>query len=171
MNGTIFAQFAARRVERHGDPAACPRDRSQYTDPAGLRIRPVVLVRRIYDIVLSISDFNDNGAITNTFYGDVWPTLDQSAKYDLIIDHVMPWYASFYASWELAARHRKLDCLFVTYEDMIADKPSAIAAIADYLGLGMNAEKCAAAVQAVGQRRREDTVQQRGRRPRRHGAR
>lgn len=112
-------------------------------------IRPVVLVRRIEDVVLSVSDFNDSGATTNTFYGDVWPTLDQSAKYDLIIDHVMPWYASFYASWELAARHEKLDCLFVTYEEMIADKPAAIGAIADFLHLGKTAENCAAAVQAV----------------------
>jgi tetratricopeptide (TPR) repeat protein len=115
----------------------------------GFGIRPVVLVRRIEDIVLSYSDFNDSGAITNTFFGDVWPTLDQAAKYDLIIDHVMPWYASFYASWELAARQKKLDCLFVTYEEMIADKPSAIATIAGYLGLGKTAADCAAAVQAV----------------------
>ena len=62
-------------------------------------IRPVILVRRLDDIVLSLSDFYNGGATVNTFYGDVWPTLDQPAKYDLIIDHMMPWYASFYASW------------------------------------------------------------------------
>lgn len=112
-------------------------------------IRPVILVRRLDDIVLSLSDFYDGGATVNTFYRDVWPTLDQSGKYDLIIDHVMPWYASFYASWERVARLKKLDCLFVTYEEMIADKPAMVAAIADYLQLGKTAEECAAAVQAV----------------------
>jgi len=100
----------------------------------------VVLVRRLDDIVLSLCDFYDGGAIINTFYGDVWPTLDPSVKIDQIIDHMIPWYASFYASWERAARTENLHCLFVTYEKMIADKPAAIAAIADYLHLGKTAE-------------------------------
>lgn len=111
--------------------------------------RPVVLVRRLDDIVLSMSDFYDSGATTNTFFGDIWPTLDQAGKYDLIIDHVMPWYASFYASWDRVARLGQLDCLFVTYEDMIADKPASIVKIAEFLQLGKTAADCAAAVQAV----------------------
>ena len=109
----------------------------------------MVLVRRLDDIVLSLCDFYDGGAIINTFYGDVWPTLDPSAKFDQIIDHMIPWYASFYASWERSARTEKLDCLFVTYEEMIADKPAAIAAIADDLQLGKTAEECAAAAETV----------------------
>ena len=81
--------------------------------------------------------------------GHFWPTLDPSAQFDQIIDHMIPWYASFYASWERAARTEKLDCLFVTYEEMIADKPAAIAAIADDLQLGKTAEECAAAAETV----------------------
>jgi hypothetical protein len=50
----------------------------------------VVLVRRLDDIVLSLCDFYDGGAIIITFYGDVWPTLDPSAKFDQIIDHMIP---------------------------------------------------------------------------------
>lgn len=111
--------------------------------------RPIVLVRCLEDIVLSMSDFYDSGATTNTFFGDVWPTLDQAAKYDLVIDHVMPWYASFYASWDRAARLEQLDCLFVAYEDMIADKPATIAKISEFLKLGKSAKECASAVQAV----------------------
>ena len=69
-------------------------------------IRPVVLVRRLDDIFLSLCDFYDGGAIINTFYGDVWPTLDPSAKFDQIIDNMIPWYASFYASWEPAGAQK-----------------------------------------------------------------
>ena len=112
-------------------------------------IRPVVLVRRLEDIVVSMADFYDSGAIINTFFGDVWPALDRPARYDLLIDHVMPWYASFYASWERAARRGKLECLFVTYEEMIADKPATLYGIGDFLRLGKTAKDCAAAVQAT----------------------
>ncbi len=112
-------------------------------------IRPIVLVRSFPDIVLSLCDFYDQGAIVNTFYGDVWPTLDEQGKYDLIIDHVMPWYAGFYASWERAQRLGRLNCLFVIYREMVADKPAMVARIADFLGLRKTAEECAAAVRAV----------------------
>jgi tetratricopeptide (TPR) repeat protein len=112
-------------------------------------IRPIVLLRRIEDIVVSLTDFYDHGATLNTFFPDLWPTLGQAAKYDLVIDHVMPWYASFYASWERAARRGRLECLFVTYEEMIADKPATTARIAGFLGLDKTAEECAAAVRAA----------------------
>jgi len=64
----------------------------------GFGIRPIVLTRNLPDILLSLSDFYDSGATLNTFFGEVWPTLDQAGKHDLIIDHVMPWYAGFKAS-------------------------------------------------------------------------
>lgn len=112
-------------------------------------IRPIVLVRSFPDIVVSLSDFFDQGATVNTFFGDIWPTLDEQGKYDLIIDHVMPWYAGFYASWERAQRLGRLNCLFVIYREMVADKPAMVARIADFLGLHKTPEECAAAVSAV----------------------
>ena len=61
----------------------------------------------------------------------------------------MPWYAGFYASWEQVQRQGRLDCLFLTYDDMNADKPATIQRISNFLGLGKTAEECAAAVRAV----------------------
>lgn len=112
-------------------------------------IRPIVLVRNLPDIVLSLSNFYDQGAVANTFFGDIWPTLAEQGKYDLIIDHVMPWYAGFYASWERAQRLGRLNCLFVTYREMVADKPAMIARISDFLDLQKTPEECAAAVRAI----------------------
>jgi tetratricopeptide (TPR) repeat protein len=109
-------------------------------------IRPIVLLRRVEDIVVSLSDFYDQGAIYNTFFEDLWPTLDRAAKFDLVIDHIMPWYATFHASWERVARLGRLECHFLTYEEMIADKPAAIARVAAFLGLDKSGEECAAAV-------------------------
>ena len=112
-------------------------------------VKPIVLVRNLADIVLSLSDFYDFGAVRNTFFVDVWPSLDTQGKYNLIIDQVMPWYAGFYASWERARRFGRLDCLFLTYEEMLSDKPAAIGRISDFVGLGKTAAACEAAVRAI----------------------
>jgi hypothetical protein len=61
----------------------------------------------------------------------------------------MPWYAGFYASWERAVKLGRLECLFVTYEEMIADKPGAVDRIAAFLGLGKSVAECAAAVTRI----------------------
>lgn len=112
----------------------------------GFEIRPIVLVRNLADIVVSLVDFYDTGAAFNTFFADGWPTLSADAKRDVVVDHVMPWYVAFYASWQRAATAKQLDCLFVRYEDMIADKAGTLRHISDFLGLGKTADDCEAAV-------------------------
>jgi len=112
----------------------------------GFGIRPVVLVRNLADIVVSLADFYDRGASINSFLGADWPNLSPAAKRDCIIDHVMPWYVGFYASWRRAQAAGKLDCLFVAYEQMIADKPGTLQGIVAFLGLERTVEDCRAAV-------------------------
>lgn len=109
-------------------------------------IRPVVLVRNLYDIVVSLVDFYDIGANKNTFLKDGWEHLEEKRKYDFVIDHYIPWYVSFHASWIDAAQAGRLDCLMVTYERMIADKPATLKAICEHQGIGKSLEECAAAV-------------------------
>jgi tetratricopeptide (TPR) repeat protein len=112
----------------------------------GFGIRPVVLVRNLPDIVMSLVDFYDSGAVINTFFASDWHKLGAEAKRDLIIDHVMPWYVNFYVSWRQAMADGRLDCLFIRYEDMIADKPGTLARISDFLGLAKTADECRSAV-------------------------
>jgi len=112
----------------------------------GFDIRPVVLVRNLADIVMSLVDFYDNGAVINSFLDTDWSALDPRSKRDYIIDHVMPWYVGFYASWRRAAAEMRLDCRFVAYEDMIADKPGTLMEIAQFLGLEKTLDDCRAAI-------------------------
>ena len=109
-------------------------------------IRPVVLVRNLFDIVVSLKEFYDIGAVHNTFFVGRWERLETPRRFDLIVDHVIPWYLAFFASWIDAARAERLDCLLVTYEQMIADKPGTLKAICDYQGIDKSAEACAEAV-------------------------
>ena len=112
-------------------------------------IRPIVLVRNLFDVVLSLADFYDGGAVHNTFFPTRWGNLTADRKHDLIIDQIMPWYVTFFASWMDAMRAGRLDCKLVTYDDMIADKRGTLAAIVAHQGLKKSAAECAAAITAV----------------------
>lgn len=109
-------------------------------------IRPVILVRNIHDIVVSLTDFYDHGAVYNSFLFGHWELLSPSGRIDAVIDHIVPWYLSFYASWVETCERKQLDALFVTYEDMIADKPGTISAVARFLDIAKSDADCAIAV-------------------------
>lgn len=100
-------------------------------------IRPIVLVRNIYDSVMSLLDFySDQGAYYNTYFRADFATLDVETKIDLLIDNVVPWYMQFVASWSLVEKQKRLEISWLRYEDLISDKPAAIQQVLNFYGLG-----------------------------------
>lgn len=99
-------------------------------------IRPVVLVRNIFDAVMSLLDFYDSGAYRNTYFRTDYPALDRETKIDLLIDNVIPWYFQFLASWSNAEKEEKLEVFWLSYEDLIADKAKGIKDVLRFYGLG-----------------------------------
>lgn len=99
-------------------------------------IKPVVLVRNIFDSVVSLLDFYDKGAYKNSFYRDDWPSLDAETKIDLVIDNLVPWYFQFVASWDMAERQKRIDIQWLTYEEMIEDKTASVLKVLEFYGLG-----------------------------------
>lgn len=112
-------------------------------------LMPVVLVRNLADVTVSLLDFYESGAIINTFFYAGFESLPRERRIDLIIDMVMPWYLGFYASWALAEREGRLQPLWLTYEDMIADKPAALKRVGEHCGLGLSDNSIAAALDQV----------------------
>jgi len=99
-------------------------------------IRPVVLVRNIFDSVMSLLDFYNKGAFKTSYYRADWLALDEEMKIDLLIENVIPWYFQFVASWELAEKQNRLEMHWLTYEELIADKPSTVLKVLEFYGLG-----------------------------------
>ena len=99
-------------------------------------IRPVVLVRNIFDSVMSLLDFYNKGAFKTSYYRSEWLALDEETKIDLLIENVIPWYFQFVASWELAEKQKRLEIHWLTYEELIADKPSTVLKVLKFYGLG-----------------------------------
>lgn len=112
-------------------------------------IRPVVLVRNLFDTIVSYTDFFDSGATVNTFFAGRWEVFERDRRIDLMIDHFVPWYLAFFASWSDVTVKGQLDCHLLRYEDMIADKPRMLGRLAAFYGLDTSASDCATAVAIV----------------------
>ena len=98
-------------------------------------IRPVVLVRNIFDCVVSLLDFYDRGAHANSFFRSDYLSLDEGTRVDLLIDNLVPWYFQFVATWSLVEEKDRLNIFWLRYEEMIADKPNAIKSVLRFYGL------------------------------------
>lgn len=99
-------------------------------------IKPVVLVRNIFDSVMSQLDFYNKGAFYNSYFRADYQSLDEETKIELLIDNVIPWYFQFVASWSLVEKQKRLEIFWLSYEDLVADKTTAIQNILEFYGLG-----------------------------------
>jgi hypothetical protein len=115
----------------------------------GFGIRPVVLVRNLTDVVASLHDFYSAGATDNTFFAPYWPRLSTEERLDLIVDHVVPWYLAFYASWAAVERSGRLEFMWMSYRELTGDKPAALTRIAQYYGLDTSPARILAAIAAA----------------------
>jgi tetratricopeptide (TPR) repeat protein len=99
-------------------------------------IRPVVLVRNIFDSVMSLLDFYNKGAFQTSYFRADWLLLDEETKIDLLIENVIPWYFQFVASWDLTEKQKRLDVHWLSYEELVADKASSVLKVLEFYGLG-----------------------------------
>ncbi len=99
-------------------------------------IKPVVLVRNIFDSVMSLLDFYNGGAFYHSYFRADYESLDEETKIDLLIDNIIPWYFQFVASWSLVEKQKSLDIFWLGYEDLTADKPFTIQNVLKFYGLG-----------------------------------
>ncbi len=106
-------------------------------------IRPVVLTRNIFDIVISLRDhfYKQGQNSPMLFVDDRFYELAESDQYDMIIDMALPWYFNFYVSWFEARRTQAIDLLWTSYEEVMADKAAAIRRILTFYSLPVNEAK------------------------------
>lgn len=101
----------------------------RYSEPTGMILRsfnifPVVLVRNIFDCVVSFCDhLNTEDTAGSMGYFDPgfreWP---REKQLDAVIDLAMPWYANFFACWS----NYKGPCVRTSYDEIMIDTPSVI---------------------------------------------
>ena len=100
-----------------------------------LRITPLVLVRNLFDVLVSVRDHlrreqTDN--IPSLYVPASFAKLSEESQLDFIVSYYGPWLISFYVSWFEAERARRLDFMWLTYEDCIQDWHQAILEVAKF---------------------------------------
>jgi len=99
-------------------------------------IRPVVLVRNIFDTVASLLDFYRQGFTFSTFFDrDDFLSFNEEQQIALLIEYAIPWHFQFVASWQRAERDKRVEILWLTYEEMIKDKAAAVGRILAFYGM------------------------------------
>lgn len=110
------------------------------------RIKPIILVRNIYDIVPSLlrdlREKQQKPDLETGFHGYsfLWQNMDtknlsDEQMTDLIIDLVLPWYVNFFVSWQDMCNNKYIKALWVTYEDLMENKSLKMKEIFDFLGV------------------------------------
>lgn len=110
-------------------------------------IKPIVLVRNIYDVAVSFRDHFRNESTVNPMgyafpYMKDWP--DEKLE-EFIVDICMPWYFNFFMSWQ---ESDKL-CL-LTYEELVANPKSSVGKLNKHFSLGLNDEDINRAIELAG---------------------
>lgn len=101
-------------------------------------IKPIVVVRNIFDLAASIRDHLLTERLDNlpSVYapGD-FLTFGPSRQLDFVIDMVIPWYITYYVSWCQAEKQKQIEFLWVVYEELVADWGTGIRRILDFFGM------------------------------------
>lgn len=106
-------------------------------------IKPVVLVRNLFDVVISIKDHFRNESIEGSM-AYVVPEMkdwEDSQLERFIVQMMIPWYFNFYMSW-MSCESKHL----VRYEDLVQSPESVIAEISDRMSLGVSQESILRAI-------------------------
>jgi len=108
-------------------------------------IRPIILVRNIYDVLLSWKEFLDGGAYAQTFY-PTYPELEGAARFDFVLDTRAEWYLRFFAGWQRAVRKGEIEAKWLTYEDLTANVREKIDELLRFHGVTADPQRVAHAI-------------------------
>ena len=114
------------------------------------RLKPVVLVRSLPDIVFSLRDhIKSQCSIWQMFHTDVHhAALDDATLEAMIVRLATPWYVNFYMGWRAAT-----DALLISYEELTADPKGVLRQIVDFAGAAVDDRAIAWAVAEVQEKR------------------
>jgi hypothetical protein len=120
-------------------------------------IRPVVLVRNIFDIVVSIHDhmFQEGYEFPTFYCNEEFKALDEKSRFDFVIEHGIPWFFNFFVSWYEAFSKGRIDCLWLSYENVTSDWHKAIRTIADFYNIERTDEEIAQALERTLMKKRQ----------------
>jgi len=115
------------------------------------RLRVVVLVRNIFDVVVSLNDhfhrlypYSVTGVLPDGFFD-----MPREQQWMLIIRLHLPWYFNFLISWERAERAGAVPMRWASYEEIIAEPIATARELLAFWGVATSEERVEAAVRSM----------------------
>jgi Sulfotransferase domain len=103
-------------------------------------IKPIILIRNIFDCIVSAKDHMDGGEKdSNRIIGPCayvpqrYYSWSDAEKYDFIIDLIVPWYFNFFVGWRDFQTGT-----WASYEELVGNPLAAVKRIANELHLDIN---------------------------------
>jgi hypothetical protein len=118
-------------------------------------VKPIILVRNIFDVVISLRDHfhNESTSVPFVWANDKFFELDESVQLDFIIELAIPWYINFYVSWFAVYKEGIVNPIWLTYEEVITDPKVKLRFIMDSYSIKKSDEEIENALQQVGRKK------------------
>ena len=118
----------------------------------GFEIKPIILTRNIFDVVISLRDhlYNEGPSIPMCYLNKKFYEFEETVQYDLIIDLAVPWYFNFYVSWyDATIANKKVEGIWVTYEELISNKEGILNKILKFYDIEKSKNEITQAIEDV----------------------
>jgi hypothetical protein len=109
-------------------------------------IKPVILVRNIFDVVTSLYDHIEKGRhrVPTGYVHKEYMSMSKDDKLLYIVRVHIPWYFNFLISWREAAQD--IDVLWVTYEELFSNQVETASRVLRFYGLPVDKDRIRAAI-------------------------
>jgi hypothetical protein len=109
-------------------------------------IRPVILVRNIFDVVVSLYDHLEKGRhrVPTGYVHKEYMDMNKDDKLLYLIKVHMPWYLNFFFSWREATQD--IDVLWVTYEEFFSNQVETASRVLSFYGLPVDEDRIRVAI-------------------------
>jgi hypothetical protein len=143
--------FPAKPLVTHVHMQALPGNRHFIS---ALRLRPAIMLRAIPDMLASYADMLEPDPLSPENWLNIrvpisYPSLENEAKADFLVDMMGPWYASYFATWVDFAAQAPGQVLVLNYEDFRADPVTALEKLLDHSRLSRSRQQCQDALDGV----------------------
>lgn len=112
------------------------------------RIIPIVLVRNVFDTVISLYDHlhKEANIIPWGYFDEPFFTFDKEKQLSAIVDLCVPWFFNFYVSWYKSGVNGLCNLHWATYEELTDDPFKCVKDVLEFAGISKTDDEIAGAV-------------------------
>jgi hypothetical protein len=117
------------------------------------KIRPVVQVRNIFDVTVSLYDHIERGRnrVPTGYVHEEYKDMTEDEKLLYLIRVHLPWYFNFLISWREASQ--EIDTLWISYEQLFADQVATVSRILEFYDLPVDRQSIRAAIEETAKKK------------------